>query len=176
MKTENKRFIALLCTVLILVGLVGCGVKPEGVQYTDFWANFEQILAPIADDYEITKLEPVEFGKGQMSETWTLTDKLLSDTYHVCVGYNEDGRVGSLTVIGDRKEHRNFNFAILCLYAYKSMGFEVADADAFYDEFNLLTPDPEGSKDVEPNMRVLAISTNKYITFAIGYNDENAPE
>ncbi len=58
MKTENKRFIALLCALLILVGLVGCGEKEL--------APIERVQARAAEigqqflDGELTEAEAKE--------------------------------------------------------------------------------------------------------------------
>lgn len=60
MKTENKRVIALLCAVLILVGLVGCGEKEKEL------APIEKVQARAAEigqqflDGELTEAEAKE--------------------------------------------------------------------------------------------------------------------
>ena len=60
MKTRNKRLIALLCAVLILVGLVGCGVKEKEL------APIERVQARAAEigqqflDGELTAAEAKE--------------------------------------------------------------------------------------------------------------------
>lgn len=60
MKTGNKRFIALLCAVLILVGLVGCGEKEKEL------APIEKVQARAAEigqqflDGELTEAEAKE--------------------------------------------------------------------------------------------------------------------
>ena len=75
MKTGNKRFIALMCAVLILVGLVGCGEKSPiekaqakaveiGEQYLDFEITAKEakemlnsIKVPETDGYGQSYLE-----------------------------------------------------------------------------------------------------------------------
>ena len=175
MKTGIKRLIALLCALLIVLGLVGCG-KNKGLCRADFWENFAQILEPIADDYEIVKMEPVKFEHGETAETWVLTNKLLGDVFRVRVECESGDRVGVVFVLGERKEYGNFNFAVLCLYAYKAMGLEVADADAFYEEFNLLEEMPNKIKYDDSDIFVATVSTEENLSFTIGYKTQNAPE
>ena len=181
MKTGNKRLIALLCAVLILVGLVGCGAEPEPVKIERvhqavFRDNFEQILAPIADDYTITELPQVELDDGGRYRSISLSDALLGDQYYLRLYYDADGLIDMVLVHGDKGERTNLNFAILSLYAYEAMGFEVADVDAFYEEFALLTPEPSGFKEVAPGVVAHASTIDDLLTFAIIYNTENAPD
>lgn len=182
MKTGNKRFIALLCALLILVGLVGCGAEPEPeqvkierVHQAVFRDNFEQILAPIADQYDVTELPQVELDDGGRYRSISLSDALLGDQYYLRMYYDADGQIEMVLVAGDKGNRTNLNFAILSIYAYKAMGFEVADTDAFYEEFALLTPEPSGLKEVAPGVVAHASTIDDLLTFAISYNTENAP-
>jgi hypothetical protein len=183
MKTGNKRFIALLCAVLILVGLVGCGaekelapVKIERVHQAVFRDNFEQFLVPIADDYTITELPPVELDDGTQYRAISLKEDIVDNQYYLRMYYDADGLLEMVLVDGNKKSGANFSFAILSLYAYKAMGFEATDADVFYEEFALLTPDPSGFKEVAPGVVTHASTIDDLLTFAISYNTENAPE
>ena len=181
MKTGNKRLIALLCAVLILVGLVGCGaeqepVKIERVHQAVFRDNFEQILAPIADDYTITELPPVELDDGTQYRAISLKEDIVDNQYYLRMYYDADGLLELVLVDGNKKSGANFSFAILSLYAYKSMGFEVEDVDAFYEEFAMLTPEPAGIKEINPGLTAHAHTYDDSVTFAIVYTDENAPE
>ena len=56
------------------------------------------------------------------------------------------------------------------------MGFEVEDVDAFYEQFAMLTPEPEGYKEVAPGVLAHASTIDELLTFAISYNPENAPD
>lgn len=180
MKTGNKRFIALLCAVLILVG---CGAEPEQepvkierVHQAVFRDNFEQILAPIADDYTITELPPVELDDGAQYRAISLKEDIVDNQYYLRMYYDADGLLELVLVDGEKKDHANFSFAIMSLYAYKSMGFEVEDVDAFNEEFGLLTPEPAGIKEINPGLTAHAHTYDESVTFAIVYTDENAPE
>lgn len=173
MKTGNKRLIALLCAVLILVGLVGCKAEPEPVQVqaSDFFANFEETLRPIAADFEITELPPIELDDGTMYRSISLQDGLLGDLYHLRMYYDADGPLEMIIVEGEKDKYTNFTLAILSIYAYQAMGFEVTDADAFYENFALLTPEPSGLKEIKPGLTAHAHTYDDSITFAIMYTD-----
>jgi hypothetical protein len=165
------------------VGLVGCGAEPEQepvkierVHQAIFRDKFEQILAPIADDYTITELPPVELDDGTQYRAISLKEDIVDNQYYLRMYYDADGLLELVLVDGNKKSSANFSFAILSLYAYKSMGFEAADTDAFYEEFALLTPEPSGFKEVAPGVLVHASTTDDLLTFAISYNTENAPE
>ena len=59
MKTGNKRFIALLCAVLILVGLVGCGAEKELAPIEKVQARAAEIGQQFLDG-ELTEAEAQE--------------------------------------------------------------------------------------------------------------------
>ena len=186
-----KKYIALLCVVLILVGLAGCGAAPESVAETEpkqeqvkierihqavFRDNFEQILAPIADDFKITELPPVELEDGGACRSISIIHKLVDDQYSMHIYYDADGLVELVLVNGDKEERANLHFAIMSIYAYQAMGFEAEDPDVFYEEFAMLTPEPSGFKEVAPGVLAHASNIDELLTFAISYNTENAPE
>ena len=183
MKTRNKRLIALLCALLILLGLVGCGEKElapiEKVQASDFFASFEETLRPIADQFEVSQTTRIVHEKGEIEETWVLTDTLLGDDYCMEVVYSADGPVKSVILSTAKGTRANMDFAVLSYYVYNAMGFKDLKADAFYEKHNLLTVEPETSlenMEPAPNVGAGASTLLDHIYFIIAFADENAPE
>lgn len=183
MKTGNKRLIALLCALLILVGLVGCGAEkePEAVhlQASDFFASFEEILGPIADQFDVNQTAQIDHENGEIEETWTLTDTLLGTEYSLEVVYDADGWITTIDLITEKGTRTNMDFAVLSYYVYKAIGAKGLKADAFYEKYNLLTTEPETSGDnlkLAPNVAAGASTLLDNIYFTVLFFDENAPE
>lgn len=179
MKTENKRLIALLCAVLILVG---CGAKEAQavhVQAADFFASFTEILEPIADQFEINQTAQIDHENGEIEETWTLTDTLIDKDYSLEVVYAADGPVKSVILSTDKGARTDTTFAVLSYYVYKAAGFKDLKADAFYEKFGLLTAEPETPDyfvELAPNAGAGASTLLDSIDFIMMFVDENAPE
>lgn len=182
MKTGNKRLIALLCAVLILVGLVGCGAKEAQavhIQASDFFASFTETLRPIADQFEVSQTAQIDHEKGEIKETWTLTDTLLDKDYSLEVVYDADEQVTSVILSTDKGTRADMTFAVLSYYIYKSAGFKDLKAEAFYEKVGLLSAEPETpleNMELAPNVGAGASTLLDNIYFMIVFTDENAPE
>lgn len=181
MKTGNKRFIALLCVVLILVGLVSCGAKEAQavhIQASDFFTCFTETLRPIADQFEVNQTAQIDHENGEIEETWTLTDTLLDKDYSLEVVYDADEQVTSVILSTDKGTRTDTTFAVLSYYVYKAAGFKDLKAEAFYEKHNLLTAEPETpleNVELAPNVGAGAYTMdNTYFTMI--FTDENAPE
>ena len=182
MKTGNKRFIALLCAVLILVGLVGCGEKEKElarVNIENFQANFFKLLKPIADQYEIFTEPAIEYSENTISKYWALNDKLLDASYIISVIYDADGWIEQIDLVTEKGTRTNMDFAVLSYYVYKAIGTKGLKADAFYEKYNLLTAEPETAMEnleLAPNVAAGASTLLDNIYFTVLFIDENAPE
>ena len=181
MKTGNKRFIALLCAVLIVLGLVGCGTKEAQavhIQASDFFASFTEILEPIADQFEVNQTAQIDHEKSEIEETWTLTDTLLGKDYSLEVVYEADGPVKSVILSTEKGTRADMTFAVLSYYVYKAAGFKDLKAEAFYEKVGLLSAEPETPEyyvELAPNVGAGAYTMdNTYFTMI--FTDENAPE
>ena len=181
MKTGIKRLIALLCALLIVLGLVGCGGEKElaRVQATDFFTNFKEILGPIADQFEVNQTAQIDHEKGEIVETWMLTDTMLNTEYRLEVAYSADGWVRSVTANTKKGTRADMTFAVLSYYVYKAIGAKGLKPDAFYEKYNLLTAEPETTlenMELAPNVGAGASTFFDNIYFTIVFVDENAPE
>lgn len=171
-----KKYIALLCAVLVLVSLVGCGEddatptteQAMEIRHGDFYENFLEILEPISDQYEILELPLVEYNEaGDTSQAIVLTDVLTGDSYHLRISYDADGYILSVHLDGDKGKYTDVHFSLLSYYVYTAMGFPEVEADSFYDEYNLLTPEPDGLTDLPGCWTASADTFDDSIQFVI---------
>lgn len=192
-----KKYIALLCALLIVLGLAGCGaetaevqelkneveeLKKEieelktgetepnktGVQYYDFYFELLGRLDEIVDDYKIIESPPTVYNTdGDTSQAFSVEDRLLGETCYIHVDYNKDGGVFRVNVTGDKEDVANFTFAILSIYAYESLG--LPEHEDFYEKFNLLEEEPSGYLEVAPNWTASAITIDDLLTFVVSY-------
>lgn len=199
MKTGNKRVIALLCAVLILLNLIGCKVETEevqklkneveelkkeieelkteteetaapekenSVQYIDFYLEFRSRLEEVEDVYELIKLEPVELNDlGGTVQPFTIKETLLGQSYRISVAYNTEGEVLMVDLTADTTGITDYNFALLSIYAYESLG--LPEMEDFYEQFNLMTEKPDGILQPAPGWYASAITTDDFIMFMV---------
>ena len=174
-----RKFLAVITLAAVL--LAGCGSSAEptettapatsGLHHEEVLDNFEKMLEPIADQYEMTRVSNLELDDGSFFHHVKVTNKLLGDSYTLLLYYNWEGDVRTVLLDGERGKRTNLDFAVLSLYVYKSLGLPEIDADDFYDHFNLLTAEPSGSLSVE-GWHLSAIRGEGLLTFGASFKPE----
>lgn len=174
-----KKIIAILAIAATL--LTGCAANPEatqacepaksGVSPEEVLANFEEILEPINDQFQMTQLQKVPLEDGTCCLPVAVTDTLLGNTYHISIFYTQAGAVDSAAMTADRGAYSNLEFALLSLYLYRSLDLPEMEADAFYEEFNLLTTEPDGLLSTE-GWLVSVTTLENILSFVASYNPD----
>lgn len=142
------------------------GLTPEV-----FLDNLEEMLDPLADMYEMTRGRQTELEDRTICQLVTIEDILFSDTYEIFVYSTLAGNVDMIVLDGKKGERTNLDFSLLSFYIYKSMKLPEMDADAFYDEFKLLTPEPDGFLRTD-GWFVGARFTETRLTFSVSFSPE----
>lgn len=168
----KKVFCAVLAAVFAAGLLTGCGSEPapkgSGLTAEEILGNFEKMLEPIADQFQMTQLPPVELEDGGVCQPVTITDPLLGRDYHLRIFYRPESGAYTVTLTAETATRAEMNFAILSIYLYESLNLPEIDAQAFYDRFIMLSEKPEGSMTVE-GWDLLVVSTDALLSFSALY-------
>ena len=156
----RKIFAVILTAATLLSLLSGCGgvateIEPttapmrSGLSLDEVLNNLEEMLEPIKDQFQMTRLPKVELEEGKSYQSTAVTDTLFGNSYYIRVYCDKAGDVEWVWVEAKRDKYTELNFAILSYYTYLSMKMPKMEADDFYDHFNLLTENPRGELSVD---------------------------
>lgn len=184
-----KRLISLTILAALILGLLtGCGseAKPEetpettetittpavsGITSEEILDNFEKLMSDpkLTDDYTFTLLSGDEIAGTGVTDQWlVITDTLLGYNYMVGVFADSEGNVYHAQVSTDNTNTEYIGFSLFSYYLYKAMGFPELDAEEFYDTFDLVSREPNGSR-IIGGWRLSAELIDDYLTFAAIY-------
>ena len=162
-----KKSIALFVLLAVLVGLLaGCGSEPEGSGITgeEVLSNFEEMLQPIADQFQLFILSKTELDEGRTCQALLVNDLLTGRSFHIHIYCTQTGEVYCTAIDTDNQRLTYLEFALLSKYLYDSMALPDMDAQAFYDHFNMLSQEPLGEMVVN-GWEMHAFYTSSYLHF-----------
>lgn len=168
-------FKVTLCVVLIFGLLIGCSPATEAASESrtpeEIMDNFEKMLEPIADQFELSRHPITELDNGKLCQSAIIADKILDRDYDLLIYFTETGGVYSASVVAKKETYTELNFALLSCYLYESLALPTIDAQAFYDHFNMLTDTPSGSMSVE-GWKLSIMDTETLLIFSARYDTE----
>ena len=168
-------FKVTLCVVLIFGLLIGCSPAPEVASESKtpekIMDNFEKMLEPIADQFEMSIGEKVELSDVALGLPAVITDKIFSKTYQLLISYTEAGGAYSAMLIGDYGATTKLDFALLSFYLYESLNLPEMEAQDFYDHFNMLTKEPDGTMSTD-EWFLSTTTLDAFLTFGALYSPE----
>lgn len=168
----KKIFAVIILAATLLSLLSGCGEKEpakSGIMVEDVLGNLEEKLAPLADQYEMTLGRKAELESGSICQPVTITEKLLGDNYSILIYYSKEGDVTLIILEAERGKRTDIDFALLSYYLYDSAELPEMEADAFYDEFNLLTAEPDGFLSTD-GWLISATTFDSFLAFSASYS------
>lgn len=170
-----KRLIAIVILVALLAGCDGgtaeAAIPPagSGMSAGEILDNFEAVLEPIAEHFQVTRLPEVELDERNTCLPIVVTDSMLGRSYHVTIYYTQTRDVYRVTLDTDRSNGTELNFALLSVYLYSSLNLPEMDAQAFYDHFNMLSAEPEGWMKAEA-WELLVLHTDDLLSLIATYS------
>ena len=177
-----KRMLFVTVAMLLLLATVpGCtataGPSPTQVNKSGLVGEiilmkFEEMLEPISEVLSSTRLDTVAMDDGGFCQVVVVTDKISDRTHHIHVYSNSDGYVDTVLCDSKKWTYTETNFALLSYYLYSSMGLKEMEAQDFYDYFNLLTREPDGTLVVD-DWELNAFASGEYLTFGFSYKPDN---
>lgn len=169
--------IALAATLLSL--LCGCGAGEEapttaplrsGLTPGEFIGNLEEMLEPIADQYELVLGRRTVLDDGTVCQVATVEETIIGNSCSLYI-YSQEEDVEMIILEGKKRERTNLDFAVLSFYIYESTELPDMDADAFYDEFKLISPEPDGFMRIGEWL-VGARFTETRLTFSVSFSPD----
>lgn len=152
-----KKFLSLLCVILVLIGLIGCNEQKAKMQKDYFYQQFDQLLAPTRDEFDIEDLLiEIDEELNTTVHTRVFTDRLTGKQYELTTNCDSEGCVKTVQLRTEKGKYMSPFFAVLSYYVYSALDCPEIEPDDFYKSFNLLTAEPEGLMECK-NHAVIAI-------------------
>ena len=139
------------------------------VQADDFCEEFT--AKANAAGFEVTELSSIQLDTYQTVRAFGIEAAGTSLSPHVQHG--ESGGVTRVSLTTERSDYGNTDFAVLSLYAYKSLGLPEVDADTFYSQYNLFSDGDIAEFDTVENWSLAFFTAIDIITFSASFE---APE
>ena len=143
----------------------------SGLTCDEVIGNLEELLEPVADMYQMTPGWELDLGEGRTSKHIEITEAIAGKTYDLSIQSTEEGEVYLVSLRADRDKYTELNFALLSCYLYESVGLSEMDAQEFYDNFNMLTEEPEGYIRTD-GWSLSATTFDTFLTFGALYSPE----
>lgn len=167
----KKFFAIIILAATLLTMFAGCGKKepevttPAGITCEEVLNNLQSLLAPAADQYEMTVQAKVPLDDGVTSQPIDITDTLRGHSYHISIYFTPAKGVDMFSIRADRSAYSKLDFALWSHYLYDSLNLTGMEAQAFYDSFGLLSDAPDGHMQ-EGEWSLMAYTTDAFSTFS----------
>lgn len=170
----KKAIVAIISVAIVLGLLMGCSSAPEAATESgktpgEIIDNFEKMLEPIADQFQLSRQALTDLGDGKLCQPAIIMDKTLDRDYDLLTYFTESGGVYSTSVVAKKGNYTELNFGLLSYYLYKSLTLPTMDSQSFYDHFNMLTDAPSGSMLVD-GWRLSIMDTETLLIFSARYD------
>lgn len=116
----------------------------SGISCEEVLDNFREKLEPLADQFKMTLGLTTELDSGLSCQSVTVSYTTVNDRYDISIYYTQAGEVDTVAIVAERGKYTDVTFALLSYYLYDSLNTPEMEADAFYEQFKLLTTEPEG--------------------------------